>query len=66
MSRSSKLFFRLLSAATFYGLFGFVMPKYLAPDAASSIAPAIQLIVAIITVGAIALFLWRFFRTDAE
>ena len=66
MSRSSKLFFGLLSAASFYGFFGFVMPKYLAPNAASSIAPAIQLIVTIITAGAIALFLWRFFRTDSE
>lgn len=66
MSRSSELFFGLLSAATFYGSFGIVMPKYVAPAAASPIAPAIQVVVTTITLGSVAFFLWRYFRTGKE
>lgn len=66
MSRSSNLFLGLLSAAAFYGVFGFAIPKYLAPEAANSIAPAIQLIVTALAVGLVLLSVWRFFRIDAE
>ena len=66
MSRSGNLILGLLSAASFYFLFGFAFPKYFAPQAASSIAPAIQIVVTTLSVAVAAKSLFRFFRTDSK
>lgn len=66
MSRSNKLILELLSAAAFYGFFGFAVPLYLAPEAAASIEPAIQIVVTVLTVLLVAISLSRFFQSDKQ
>ena len=66
MGRHGNPIFGLLSAAAFYGFFGVAVPRHFAPEAATSITPAVQGVVAVLALVVVAISLRRFLGSDTE
>ena len=66
MSKSANLFFAVLSAVSFYFVFGICVADYMVTDAYRTIAPAIKVVAAVLSMGTIALAVWRLAREPAS
>ena len=66
MTKCGNLILGLLSAASFYGFFGVAVPRYLAPEAATSIMPAVEIVVAILALVVVAISVRGFIKAGTK